>query len=126
MAVNDVQARWVADSASMRPRRIRRGWDPPPFLDVQEENRFNEAPANSPGMARRSKRLDSGTGRAGLRALAQSCSDCLRSAAGSGFLAVKERQWFNMLRHFERCPAFRVNRGARVVVGRCEATAARR
>ena len=37
----------------MRPRRIRRGWTAPVAADILPRGRFNEAPANSPGMARR-------------------------------------------------------------------------
>ena len=65
-------------------------------------------------------------GRAGLRALVQSCLACLQLAAGSGFLVVKERRWFNMLRHFERCLAIRVNRSPRAPAGGRKTALARR
>ena len=91
-----------------------------------EPGGFNEAPANSPGIARRPKRLNSGMGCAGLRALAPRDFDNRRMSVGSAFLLVKDRLWLNTLRRFERYPGFRVNRSARALAGRYEAASARR
>ena len=53
--------------ASMRPRRIRRGWRRPGEDPARQGPRFNEAPANSPGMERFQNFFYLGPGVASMR-----------------------------------------------------------